>query len=98
MKPQLPKFKFKIAIFSVTLVLKSQLLLAAESEPYFYGTATINETGTICLKMLSQEPGQPVAHGYVCYDKSNPNYSKIKEHIGPIKVGETKTIEPFPSN
>ena len=37
----------------------------------------------------------PVAEGYFCYQKLDPEYQKIKDHVGPIQVGEQKVIEPF---
>ena len=61
----------------------------------FFGVATIDPAGTLCLQMRTEEPGRPVAEGYFCYPKSDPEYRKIKDHVGPIQVGESKVIKPF---
>lgn len=61
----------------------------------FFGIATLDQEGTLCLQLRTEEPGQPIAEGYFCYKTSDPAYRKIKDHVGPIKVGEQKVIEPF---
>ena len=61
----------------------------------FFGVATLDSAGTLCLQMRTEEPGQPVAEGYFCYQKADPEYQKIRDHVGPIKVGEPKVIKPF---
>ncbi len=61
----------------------------------FFGVATLDPAGTLCLQLRTEEPGQPVAEGYFCYPKSDPEYQKIKDHVGPIQVGQPKVIQPF---
>lgn len=61
----------------------------------FFGVATIDPAGTLCLQLRTEEPDRPVAEGYFCYQKLDPEYQKIKDHVGPIQVGEQKVIEPF---
>jgi hypothetical protein len=62
----------------------------------FFGVATLKANGEICLQLRSEEPGKPVAEGYLCYRPTDANYSAIRRHVGPIKVGEEKIIPPFP--
>jgi hypothetical protein len=68
---------------------------AADRRGYFFGVATIDAEGTICLKLLSQEWGSLCAHGYLCFDKAHAEHRNILDQVGPIKVGHEKVIRPF---
>ena len=61
----------------------------------FFGTATLNAEGNICLQLRSEEPGLPIAESYQCYKPDDPDYAEIRKHVGPITVGEEKIIAPF---
>jgi len=65
------------------------------TEGTFFGTATLQASGEICLQLRTEEPGKPVAEGYRCYPPTDASYSAIRRHVGPIKVGEEKIIAPF---
>jgi hypothetical protein len=68
----------------------------AENDGFeFFGIATLKENEEICLQIRTQESNKPVAEGYFCYTADNPKYSKIREHIGTIQVGESKEFGPF---
>ena len=67
----------------------------ADSGYRFFGCATLREDGEICLQLRSEEVGRPVAEGYFRYKPDDPEYARIREHIGPIAVGEEKVITPF---
>ena len=68
---------------------------AADSNDFFFGVATIDRYGTVCLRILSQESNAPRAHGFLCYEKSHPQYREILNQVGVIKVGQEKVIRPF---
>lgn len=70
---------------------------AAKSD-LFVGVATIDRSGTICLRMLSKSAEQPRAEGYFCYKKTDDKYEYIRKHVGKIKPGQEKSIAPFPKN
>ena len=86
--------------FCVLLLAASATVAAADEkkkdeEPYFHGVATLEAGGKICLQLLTKEPGQPAAHGFFCYKPGDKKYDDIRKHVGPIKEGEEKVIEPF---
>ena len=93
-------YVFKLALWIIGVIV-SEAALAAEKpntkiEGVFVGVATIDDEGTICLQLLSHFPPEPRAEGYFCYEKSDKRYEYIRKHVGPIKVGEEKSIKPFP--
>ncbi|HEV3455263.1 MAG TPA: hypothetical protein VHG32_01825 [Thermoanaerobaculia bacterium] len=65
------------------------------TEGTFFGTATLQASGEICLRLRTEEPGKPVAEGYRCYSPTDASYPAIRRHVEPIKVGEEKVIAPF---
>jgi hypothetical protein len=67
-----------------------------ESE-YFGGIATLERDGTIVIRIVSAETGGPTAHGYLRYPPTHPEYKNIVQHVGRLKVGIPKAIEPWPS-
>jgi hypothetical protein len=63
----------------------------------FAGTATMEADGTLVLELRSYDDRiQGIAHGLLRYPKTHPQYASIAQHVGPIGVGETKPIKPFP--
>lgn len=66
-----------------------------DSAGSFFGVATFREDGTICLQMRSEEPGRPVAESYSCYASDHSMYATIRQHVGPMRVGEEKVFGPF---
>ena len=67
---------------------------AAVEPDSFFGVATISEDGAITLQLRSVTGGV-VAEGFFVYPKSHPQYESVRKHVGPIKPGESKIIEPF---
>ena len=61
----------------------------------FFGVATLNADGNICLQLRSEEPGLPVAESYQCFKPDDPEYASIRNYVGPLTVGEEKRIAPF---
>lgn len=86
------------AILFLRPPLQPALVAMQEAEPAFrfFGVATLEEDGRICLHMRTEEPGKPVAEYYVCTRPDEQDYARIREHIGPIAVGEEKVFGPFP--
>jgi len=66
-----------------------------DSPARFFGVATLKEDGTICLQMRSEEPGRPVAESYSCYRSDHSMYATIRQHVGPMRIGEEKVFGPF---
>jgi hypothetical protein len=61
---------------------------------HVFGVASIDATGTIRLRVLSQCADAPQPCAEVCYERSHPSYAAVLEQIGPIAVGEEKVIHP----
>lgn len=59
------------------------------------GTASIDNDGTIYLRLISKGPG-PEGVGYFSYKPNDPNYEKILAHVGPLTPGETRAVKPWP--
>lgn len=69
--------------------------LASDRRHYFFGVATIDRAGTICLRIVSHEGPAPRIHVRLSYDRSHPRYVEIVRHVGPIEPGEEKVIRSF---
>jgi hypothetical protein len=65
------------------------------AEPEFIGSATIDEAGAISLDLVSYDHGS-IAHGFMVYHPGDPNYENVRQHIGPIRPGETVSVRPWP--
>lgn len=61
---------------------------------YFVGTATMDEHRAITLKLASREDGL-TAHAQYTYAGDHKDYENILAHVGKIRPGETKPIEPW---
>ena len=81
-------------VLTIALVLMNSPVVS-DRNFYFFGVATIDHDGTICLRIVSQEGNAPRAHGFLCYDKKHPQYREIYEQVMPIDVGQEKIIRPF---
>jgi len=60
----------------------------------FDGFARINEQGTISLSLYIYD-GKRSVHLSPYYEVTDPEYKKIAEHVGPIKIGQEIEIEPL---
>jgi hypothetical protein len=58
------------------------------------GTATMSEDGVITLRLRSLPPG-PIAEGTLRYRPGGPQYQQIKQHLGGIAPGESKSVRPW---
>jgi len=67
----------------------------SDSAVGFFGVATLKEDGTICLQIRSEDPGRPVAESWSCYGSDHSMYATIRQHVGPMQVGEEKVFGPF---
>ena len=92
---QIDDLFYRFALPLITIFPLMVTTAGSTTESSFYGVATLDKTGTLCLQLRTEEPGKPVAEGYFCYKPSDPDYSTIRDHIGPIKTGEQKVIKPF---
>jgi len=61
------------------------------------GSAMIRPDGTLVLDLVAESlDGQIVGHNHFEYPPDSPDYEEIKRHIGPIAVGESKLVMPWP--
>ncbi len=61
----------------------------------YIGTATMDDDGTINMKLRAVGPGI-VGAGMVSYAKNHPNYREVLQHLGPIKPGVEVMVKPWP--
>jgi hypothetical protein len=59
------------------------------------GSATMSEDGTIHLFLRAEGPGGARGDAMFTYEKSNPEYQEVLEHLGGIGVGEKKPVPPW---
>ena len=59
------------------------------------GTATMREDRTIVLDLIASGPGLR-GDGRLTYPPSDPNYEAILRHLGGLRPGEVKQVQPFP--
>jgi hypothetical protein len=59
------------------------------------GVAWMEEDGTIVVELFRTGDGK-YAHGLFHYRKSDSDYQKILDHIGPMRPGEKKPVTPWP--
>lgn len=64
------------------------------SEPI--GVATMNDDGTIVLRLRAKTPHGGLGEGILVYPPTHPEYQKILSHIGPIRKGQTVPVKPWP--
>lgn len=65
------------------------------SEPAI-GVASMEEDGTIVLRLIARGPGGLTGEGLLRYPRSHPQYKEILHHIGPMKPGESRPVSPWP--
>jgi hypothetical protein len=59
-----------------------------------FGVASIDASGTICLKLVRQRSASPQPCGEIRFDRSHPAYTALLAQVGPLAVGEEKVIKP----
>jgi hypothetical protein len=68
----------------------------AAREAASIGVATMGPDGTIELRLRASGPGGMVGEGFLTYPPSDPHYADILRHLGGLKPGETKSVQPWP--
>ena len=68
----------------------------AATEAASIGAATMAPDGTIELRLRAAGPGGMVGEGFLTYAPSDPQYAEILRHLGGMKPGETKSVQPWP--
>jgi hypothetical protein len=58
------------------------------------GVAHMTDDGVITLRIRSLPPA-PIAEGELRYAPSDPKYDEIKQHLGGIAPGESKSVRPW---
>lgn len=67
-----------------------------ESLRELIGVATMNDDGTIVLRLKAKTPHGGVGEGTLVYPPTHPQYQNILSHIGPIRKGQTVPVKPWP--
>lgn len=60
------------------------------------GTATMDKDGTIILRLRSGGPGRAVGEALLRYPRSHAQYEAVLRHVGPLRVGEIRSLAPWP--
>lgn len=60
------------------------------------GVCWMEADGTIKMRLRAEGPGGIVGHAMLEYPPDHPEYQEILEHVGPIKPGERKAVQPWP--
>ena len=67
-----------------------------EPMPATIGVCWIDESGTIFLRLRSERADGSVGDAQLSYPAAHRQYQMILDHVGPLTVGETKFVKPFP--
>lgn len=59
------------------------------------GVATMDDDGTIVLRLRSEGPAGAVGDGTIVYPPSHEDYQYVLDHLGGISAGEEKPVPPF---
>ena len=62
------------------------------------GSATMARDGTITLQLMALAPGGVRGDALLTYRPGDPNYAKIRRHLGGLKPGEHKAVPPWPTS
>lgn len=65
-------------------------------EPQPIGQATMQEDGSIILQLWAETDDDASGQAIFTYSPTDEDYASILEHIGCLKVGETKLVFPWP--
>jgi hypothetical protein len=60
------------------------------------GTATMQQDRTIVLDLIASGPDL-LGDARLTYAPSDPNYEAILRHLGGLRPGEMKQVQPFPA-
>lgn len=60
------------------------------------GQATMQEDGSIILQLWAETDDGASGQTFLTYSPTDKDYASILEHIGSLKVGETKLVFPWP--
>ena len=59
------------------------------------GTATMREDRTIVLDLIASGPAGLRGDGRLTYSPSDPDYEDILRHLGGLRPGEVKQVQPW---
>lgn len=59
------------------------------------GVAKMEKDGTLILMLRAESDSGIRGDAQFRYQKTDPDYNKILQHIGKIKPGETKNVPPW---
>jgi|JI10StandDraft_1071094.scaffolds.fasta_scaffold35641_4 hypothetical protein len=62
------------------------------------GVATLNADGTLVLQLRAEGPGGLEGDALFEYRPTDRDYAEILAHVGPIAVGESRPVRPFPDD
>ena len=60
------------------------------------GTATMEDDGTIVMRLRGEMSNGTIAHGTFRYLKSDAQYNEVLDHLGGLQPGEVKQVPPWP--
>lgn len=64
--------------------------------PPSIGVARMLDDGTLVLDLRAEDASGRRGDARRVYTKSHPRYRAVLDHLGPIGVGETKPVPPWP--
>jgi len=89
------KLSFLISLL-ILLVGCSSEVLEMNAPVESIGTATMLVDGTIVLYLRAETDSGGLGDAQFSYRPDDPDYEKIKTHIGGIKPGDKKPVPPWP--
>lgn len=59
------------------------------------GTATMNDDGTLVLRLRAEAEDGTVGEGFFTYAPGDPDYESVLKHLGGMKPGESRAVPPW---
>lgn len=101
-----------VVAFAVTYYVLKQNILSSKSKPTAeqtsselsdnpvikpIGMATKLDDGSIYMRLHKTENNGTIYEGEITYKPDNPLYDKISKHVGDLKIGQHKSVKPWPN-
>jgi hypothetical protein len=64
--------------------------------PASIGAASMTEDGSISLQIFLQSESGAIGEGVLIYDRADPSYDAVLQHLGGLTPGQVKPIPPWP--
>lgn len=92
------KINYVLLIFSMIFLISKPLCASEFERPNSIGAAHMEKDGTIIVNIsIVSDDGKSRGDAQFIYAIGDPEYNKVLKHLGGLKVGEEKSVYPWPN-